>query len=129
MGLALAASATFLALRQPPRADPFQPVSPGSADWWLYPVERNAFKRLPTILDDLHDAFVLPGTQKIWVVGAAGLIAHSADSGRTWNRQEVDWPSRFGSAEKAARLALRTQQIIAHESGLANTIDPLAGSY
>ncbi len=31
--------------------------------------------------------------------------------------------------EESARLALRTQQIIAHESGVADTIDPLAGSY
>ncbi len=32
-------------------------------------------------------------------------------------------------SEHSARLALRTQQIIAEESGVANTIDPLAGSY
>jgi len=31
--------------------------------------------------------------------------------------------------EFAATLALRTQQIIAHESGVANTVDPLGGSY
>jgi methylmalonyl-CoA mutase N-terminal domain/subunit len=31
--------------------------------------------------------------------------------------------------EHAVRVALRTQQILAHESGVANTIDPLAGSY
>jgi methylmalonyl-CoA mutase, N-terminal domain len=31
--------------------------------------------------------------------------------------------------EEAARIALRTQQIIAAESGVANTVDPLAGSY
>ncbi|MBW6464158.1 MAG: methylmalonyl-CoA mutase family protein [Firmicutes bacterium] len=31
--------------------------------------------------------------------------------------------------EKAVKIALRTQQVIAHESGVANTIDPLAGSY
>src|SRR5207253_5513319 len=31
--------------------------------------------------------------------------------------------------EEAARLALRTQQIIAHESGVADVIDPLGGSY
>jgi methylmalonyl-CoA mutase N-terminal domain/subunit len=31
--------------------------------------------------------------------------------------------------EGAARLALRTQQVIAHESGVADTVDPLAGSY
>ncbi len=32
-------------------------------------------------------------------------------------------------SEDAVTIALRTQQIIAHESGVANTIDPLAGSY
>jgi methylmalonyl-CoA mutase N-terminal domain/subunit len=31
--------------------------------------------------------------------------------------------------ERAARIALRTQQIIAYESGAADSIDPLAGSY
>jgi len=31
--------------------------------------------------------------------------------------------------EEAARIALRTQQIIAHESGVADTADPLGGSY
>jgi methylmalonyl-CoA mutase N-terminal domain/subunit len=32
-------------------------------------------------------------------------------------------------AEDSVRLALRTQQILAHESGVAATVDPLAGSY
>jgi methylmalonyl-CoA mutase, N-terminal domain len=31
--------------------------------------------------------------------------------------------------EEAVKLALRTQQIIAHETGVTNTIDPLGGSY
>ncbi len=31
--------------------------------------------------------------------------------------------------EKAVKIALRTQQIIAHETGVVNTVDPLAGSY
>jgi methylmalonyl-CoA mutase, N-terminal domain len=31
--------------------------------------------------------------------------------------------------EEAARLALRTQQIIAHEAGVADTVDPFGGSY
>jgi methylmalonyl-CoA mutase N-terminal domain/subunit len=31
--------------------------------------------------------------------------------------------------EKSVTVALRTQQVIAHESGVADTIDPLAGSY
>jgi methylmalonyl-CoA mutase N-terminal domain/subunit len=32
-------------------------------------------------------------------------------------------------SEHAATIALRTQQIIAHESGVANTVDPLGGAY
>lgn len=32
-------------------------------------------------------------------------------------------------SEKAVKIALRTQQILAHEIGVTNTIDPLAGSY
>ncbi|MCU0332620.1 MAG: methylmalonyl-CoA mutase family protein [Ignavibacteriaceae bacterium] len=31
--------------------------------------------------------------------------------------------------EESVRIALRTQQIVAEESGIANTVDPLAGSY
>jgi methylmalonyl-CoA mutase N-terminal domain/subunit len=32
-------------------------------------------------------------------------------------------------SEKAVKIALRTQQVIAHETGVLNTVDPLAGSY
>jgi methylmalonyl-CoA mutase N-terminal domain/subunit len=31
--------------------------------------------------------------------------------------------------ERSARIALRTQQVLAHESGVADTVDPMAGSY
>ena len=31
--------------------------------------------------------------------------------------------------ERAAKIALRTQQVLAHESGAADTVDPFAGSY
>src|SRR3712207_1463855 len=31
--------------------------------------------------------------------------------------------------ERAAKIALRTQQILAHESGVTDTVDPFAGSY
>jgi methylmalonyl-CoA mutase N-terminal domain/subunit len=31
--------------------------------------------------------------------------------------------------EESARIALRTQQIVAHETGVANTVDPLGGAY
>ena len=40
------------------------------------------------------------------------------------------WDEGFAlPSEDSARLALRTQQILAHECGLCNTVDPLAGSY
>ena len=32
-------------------------------------------------------------------------------------------------SEEAVRIALRTQQVIAHETGVTNTVDPLGGSY
>jgi methylmalonyl-CoA mutase N-terminal domain/subunit len=32
-------------------------------------------------------------------------------------------------SDKAAKLAVRTQQVILHESGVINTVDPLGGSY
>ena len=32
-------------------------------------------------------------------------------------------------SEDAARIALRTQQILAYETGVADVVDPLAGSY
>ena len=32
-------------------------------------------------------------------------------------------------AEESVKLALRTQQVIAHESGVVNTVDPLGGSF
>ena len=32
-------------------------------------------------------------------------------------------------SDKAVKIALRTQQIIAHESGVTNMVDPLGGSY
>jgi len=48
---------TLIAHRQAPRPDPFQPVQTLSWDWWQYPLERNAFKRLPVITSDLNDVF------------------------------------------------------------------------
>jgi methylmalonyl-CoA mutase N-terminal domain/subunit len=49
--------------------------------------------------------------------GAQSLHTNSMD-------EALALPSAF-----AATIALRTQQVIAHESGVANTIDPLGGSY
>jgi methylmalonyl-CoA mutase N-terminal domain/subunit len=43
----------------------------------------------------------------------------------TNSRDEALWLP----TEESVRIALRTQQVIGHESGVANTVDPLAGSY
>src|SRR5438874_2129035 len=51
------------------------------------------------------------------VRGAQSLHTHSVD-------EALGLPT-----EEAARIALRTQQIIAYETGAPQTVDPLAGSY
>ncbi len=79
---------TFLAHRQSPRPDPFQPVQALSRDWLKYPLERNAFKRLPVITSDLNDVFALPNSEKVWAVGDEGIFVHSEDGGETWVQQE-----------------------------------------
>ena len=58
------------------------------------------------------------------------LQALSAVLGGTQSLHVNSYDEALGlPTEEAATLALRTQQVIAHESGVANTIDPLAGSY
>ena len=51
--LIFALSTTF-ALTQKPRSNPLQPVQTLSTDWWLNPIERNAFKRLPAVAGRLE---------------------------------------------------------------------------
>ena len=56
--------------------------------------------------------------------------ALAAVLGGTQSLHTNGFDEAFGlPTERAARLALRTQQVIAHESGVADTVDPLAGSY
>jgi len=56
---------------------------------------------------------------------ALAAVLGGTQSLHTNSRDEALWLP----TETSVRLALRTQQIIAHESGVTNTIDPLAGSY
>lgn len=59
-----------------------------------------------------------------------GLQALAAVLGGTQSLHTNSFDEAFAlPTEKAVRIALRTQQIIAQESGVANTIDPLGGSY
>jgi len=56
---------------------------------------------------------------------ALAAVLGGTQSLHTNSRDEALWLP----TEESVRIALRTQQIIAHESGVANTVDPLAGSY
>jgi len=56
---------------------------------------------------------------------ALAAVMGGTQSLHTNSRDEALWLP----TEESVRIALRTQQIIAHESGVANTVDPLAGSY
>jgi len=56
---------------------------------------------------------------------ALAAVMGGAQSLHTNSMDEALWLP----TEKAVRVALRTQQVIAHESGVADSIDPLAGSY
>lgn len=58
------------------------------------------------------------------------IQALAAVLGGTQSLHTNSWDEALSlPSEKAVRTALRTQQIIAHESGVASSVDPLGGSY
>jgi methylmalonyl-CoA mutase N-terminal domain/subunit len=66
---------------------------------------------------------------KVNVVRVA-VQALAAVMGGTQSLHTNSWDEALGLPnEDAVRLALRTQQVLAHESGVADFVDPLAGSY
>jgi len=58
-------------------------------------------------------------------IQALAAVLGGTQSLHTNSRDEALWLP----TEKSVQLALRTQQILAHESGVADTVDPLGGSY
>jgi methylmalonyl-CoA mutase N-terminal domain/subunit len=58
-------------------------------------------------------------------IQALSAVLGGTQSLHTNSRDEALWLP----TEQSVRLALRTQQVIAYESGVADTVDPLAGSY
>lgn len=60
--------------------------------------------------------------------GALSILAQALAGEQTMSTGAMDEALGIPTAE-SHRLALRTQQIIAYESGIINTVDPLAGSY
>ncbi len=72
----------------------------------------------------------LTAQQPLTNVVRTSLEALSAVLGGTQSLHTNAFDEALGlPTEAAATLALRTQQIIAHESGVTETVDPLAGSY
>jgi methylmalonyl-CoA mutase N-terminal domain/subunit len=72
----------------------------------------------------------LTAQQPLTNVVRTALEALSAVLGGTQSLHTNSYDEALGlPTEDAATLALRTQQIIAHESGVTGTVDPLAGSY
>src|SRR5215213_3292205 len=72
----------------------------------------------------------LTAQQPINNVVRVALQAFAAVSGGTQSLHTNGYDEALAlPSERAAKLALRTQQIIAHESGAADTVDPFAGSY
>ena len=72
----------------------------------------------------------LPAQQPINNIARVALQALAAVLGGTQSLHTDSYDEALAlPTEEAARIALRTQQIIAHESGVANTVDPLGGSY
>jgi photosystem II stability/assembly factor-like uncharacterized protein len=80
-------AATAVMHFQLPAPDPFVLVEGWS--WWQYPIERNAFQRLPVLSGDPHLLYVLPNSTHAWVGSGfyeRPFVMHSADRGVTWER-------------------------------------------
>jgi methylmalonyl-CoA mutase N-terminal domain/subunit len=72
----------------------------------------------------------LPAQQPMNNIARVALQALAAVLGGTQSLHTDAYDEALAlPTEEAARIALRTQQIIAHESGVAHTVDPLGGSY
>ncbi len=72
----------------------------------------------------------LPAQQPMNNIARVALQALAAVLGGTQSLHTDSYDEALAlPTEEAARIALRTQQIIAYESGVAHTVDPLGGSY
>src|SRR5581483_6104389 len=72
----------------------------------------------------------LPAQQPMNNIARVAIQALAAVLGGTQSLHTDSYDEALAlPTAEAARIALRTQQIIAYESGVANTVDPLGGSY
>ena len=100
--------ATTWALVQPTRRYALHQSAWTQASWWLSPVEHNAIARLPFVRGQLNGLAARPGSMHVWVVGDRGLVLHSPNAGRTWNRVVVDSALLAAPVEPSAKTASRT---------------------
>ncbi len=103
---------SLIAFNQDPHPNAFRsdipfPQNLVDADWWTYPREANAFKRLPVIPSSLNDLYAAPDGLKLWAVGNKGLIVHSADGGKTWTQQNKQAQTTKQESQPPAKAASR----------------------
>jgi photosystem II stability/assembly factor-like uncharacterized protein len=105
--------------QEAPRLYPLKIETPW--EWFIYPVEQNVLQRLPQITVNLKDVTIIPKTDHVWVVGDAGLILHSQDEGRTWQKPKN---VNFSDYSNNTKLNLRVAQIqeLAKKNGVTNQI-------
>ena len=101
--------------------------------WGQVMKERFAAKSARTCLMRFHTQTAgvsLPAQQPMNNIARVALQALAAVLGGTQSLHCDSYDEALAlPTEEAARIALRTQQIIAYESGVPQTVDPLGGSY
>jgi methylmalonyl-CoA mutase N-terminal domain/subunit len=101
--------------------------------WYRLTKDRFGAKNQRTWLMRFHTQTAgvsLPAQQPMNNIARVALQALAAVLGGTQSLHTDSYDEALAlPTEEAARIALRTQQIIAYESGVAQTVDPLGGSY
>ncbi|HTZ98567.1 MAG TPA: methylmalonyl-CoA mutase family protein [Terriglobales bacterium] len=101
--------------------------------WYRVMKDRFAAKNQRTWLLRFHTQTAgvsLPAQQPMNNIARVALQALSAVLGGTQSLHTDSYDEALAlPTEEAARIALRTQQIIAYETGVTHTVDPLGGSY
>ena len=101
--------------------------------WYRVMKDRFAAKNQRTWLMRFHTQTAgvsLPAQQPMNNIARVAVQALAAVLGGTQSLHTDSYDEALAlPTEEAARIALRTQQIIAYESGVTQTVDPLGGSY
>src|SRR5439155_1876080 len=101
--------------------------------WYRVMKDRFAAKNQRTRLMRFHTqtaGFSLPAQQPRNNIARVAIQALAAVLGGTQSLHTDAYDEALAlPTEEAARISLRTQQIIAYESGVTHTTDPLGGSY